>query len=112
MAHHQTLFALADPTRQRILEELRAGGKAVGEIASAVPVSRPAVSQHLKVLKGAGLVREERVGTRRIYNIEPKGLAELRRYLDRLWSDALAAFRAEASTSPAPVRRRRARGPK
>lgn len=107
MAHHQTLFALADPTRQRILEELRSGGKPVGEIAAAVPVTRPAVSQHLKVLKGAGLVREERIGTRRIYNIEPKGLVELRRYLDRLWSDALAGFHAEASKTSARTRKRR-----
>jgi DNA-binding transcriptional ArsR family regulator len=110
MAHDQTLFALADPTRQRILEELRAGGKPVGEIAAVLPVSRPAVSQHLKVLKGAGLVREERTGTRRIYNIEPRGLVELRRYLDRLWSDALASFQAAAVNTPARTRKRRRRG--
>ena len=97
MTPRDTLFALADATRQRILEELRAGGKAVGEIAAVVPVSRPAVSQHLKILKGAGLVREEQSGTRRIYAIETRGLVELRRYLDRLWSDALGAFEAEAS---------------
>ena len=96
MAHDRALVALADPTRQRILEELRRGGKAVGEIAATMPVSRPAVSQHLKVLKGAGLVREDRIGTRRIYNIEPKGLVELRRYLDRLWGDALASFERKA----------------
>jgi DNA-binding transcriptional ArsR family regulator len=87
-----TLAALGDPTRQRILEELRGGGRAVGEIAAVLPVSRPAVSQHLRVLKGAGLVREETAGTRRVYNIEPRGLVELRRYLDQLWSDAMAAF--------------------
>lgn len=97
MTHGSALLALADPTRQRILEELRRGGKAVGEIAAVVPVSRPAVSQHLKVLKGAGLVREERSGTRRIYNIEPRGLVELQRYLSALWGDALASFQAEAS---------------
>jgi len=96
MRHDRALVALADPTRQKILEELRRGGKAVGEIAAELPVSRPAVSQHLKVLKGAGLVREDRLGTRRIYNIEPKGLVELRRYLDRLWGDALASFERKA----------------
>lgn len=102
--------ALADPTRQRIVEELRAGGKPVGRIADALPVSRPAVSQHLKVLKQAGLVRETKAGTRRIYNVEPKGLVELRRYLDRLWSDALRAFEAEAAKGAGKTRKGRRAG--
>jgi DNA-binding transcriptional ArsR family regulator len=96
MRHQPALHALADGTRQQIVEELRRGPKAVSEIAARLPVSRPAVSQHLKVLKDAGLVRETREGTRRIYNVEPQGLVELRRYLDRLWDDALAGFAAEA----------------
>jgi DNA-binding transcriptional ArsR family regulator len=97
MAHPETLSALADDTRRAILEALRQRGRPVGEIAALLPVSRPAVSQHLKVLRGAGLVRLTRDGTRRIYNVEPKGLVELRRYLDRLWNDALAAFADEAA---------------
>jgi DNA-binding transcriptional ArsR family regulator len=110
MAYSGALSALADPTRQRIVEELRAGGKPVGEIAASLPVSRPAVSQHLKVLKDAGLVRETRAGTRHIYNVEPKGLVELRRYLDRLWSDALHAFEAEAAKGAAKTRKGRRAG--
>jgi DNA-binding transcriptional ArsR family regulator len=74
---------------------LRKGGLPVTQIARGLPVSRPAVSQHLKVLKEAGLVREERDGTRRIYEIDPKGLGQLRRWLDRFWDEALGAFRAE-----------------
>jgi DNA-binding transcriptional ArsR family regulator len=109
MTQAQTLFALADETRRGILEALRSGGKPVGEIAARLPVSRPAVSQHLKVLRGAGLVRETRAGTRRIYSVEPGGLVELRRYLDRLWSDALQAFADEAAKG-ARGRRKRGRG--
>jgi DNA-binding transcriptional ArsR family regulator len=74
---------------------LKPGGRAVGEIAKGLPVSRPAVSQHLKVLKEAGLVRETRDGTRRIYEIDPQGLGQLRRWLDQFWDTALDAFRAE-----------------
>jgi DNA-binding transcriptional ArsR family regulator len=107
--HRGALSALADPTRQRIVEALRGGGKPVGAIAASLPVSRPAVSQHLKVLKQAGLVREARQGTRRIYNVEPQGLVELRRYLERLWSDALQAFQAEGGGD---ARRTRKRGAK
>jgi DNA-binding transcriptional ArsR family regulator len=111
MAHAQALSALADATRLQIVEGLRGGGKPVGEIAAALPVSRPAVSQHLKVLKDAGLVKEARQGTRRIYTVEPAGLVELRRYLDALWSDALQAFQAEATKSkPRPRKGRRMRG--
>ena len=95
MAYDSALAALSDPTRRRVFEKLRHGGRPVGEIAKGLPVSRPAVSQHLKVLKEAGLVREERDGTRRIYEIDPKGLGQLRRWLDQFWDTALDAFRAE-----------------
>ena len=95
MAYDRALAALSDPTRRRVFERLKPGGRAVGEIAKGLPVSRPAVSQHLKVLKEAGLVRETRDGTRRIYEIDPKGLGQLRRWLDQFWDTALDAFRAE-----------------
>src|SRR5665213_1779631 len=95
MAYGHSLTALADPTRRQVFESLRAGGRAVGRIAADLPVSRPAVSQHLKILKEAGLVREERDGTRRIYEIDPKGLSQLRRWLDGFWNDALDAFKTE-----------------
>jgi DNA-binding transcriptional ArsR family regulator len=86
------LKALADPTRRTIFEQLRAGPRAVGELASGLPVSRPAVSQHLKVLKDAGLVAEEKRGTRSFYSIDPRGLEPLRAYLDDFWGEALSAF--------------------
>src|SRR5512134_3558838 len=86
------LAALSDPTRREILERLRSGPRAVGEIAAGMTISRPAVSQHLKVLKESGLVAETRQGTRHYFAIAPDGLGELRAYLDGLWSDALAAF--------------------
>ena len=86
------LSALADPTRQRILERLREGPRAVGEIAAGMTISRPAVSQHLKILKDSGLVSETRQGTRHYFAIAPDGIGALRSYLDDLWSDALAAF--------------------
>jgi DNA-binding transcriptional ArsR family regulator len=88
--------ALGDPTRRAIFERLRGGPRSVGELAAALPVSRPAVSQHLRVLREAGLVTERRNGTRRIYRIEPQGLAELRDYIESFWDDALAAFAAAA----------------
>jgi len=88
----EALAALSDPTRQEILEKLRAGPRAVGEIAAGMPISRPAVSQHLKVLKDSGLVAETRRGTRHYFAIAPDGIGDLRAYLDGLWSDALAAF--------------------
>lgn len=90
--YEDSLAALADPTRRRVLEALGDGPKPVVELARCVPVSRPAVSQHLKVLKDAGLVTDERRGNRRVYRVDPDGLADLRSYLDRLWDDALAAF--------------------
>lgn len=92
MAYQKGMRALADPTRQAVLEELRHGPRAVGDIAARLPVSRPAVSQHLRVLKEAGLVSDEQVGTRRLYRVNPDGLAEIRAYLDDFWSQALAAF--------------------
>jgi len=84
--------------RREILEGLRAGPRAVGEIAAGMPISRPAVSQHLKVLKESGLVAETRQGTRHYFAIAPEGLGELRAYLDSLWSDALAAFKRHVET--------------
>ncbi len=84
--------ALADPTRRAIVEALRAGPSPVGALAGPLPVSRPAVSQHLRVLTDAGLVEVTPKGTRRYYRLAPGGVDELRRYLDDLWDDALAAF--------------------
>ena len=90
------LAALADPTRRAIFEQLGDGPRSVGAIARGLPISRPAVSQHLKQLKEAGLVSDHADGTRRIYRIDPAGLGVLRQWLDRFWDDALAAFKAEA----------------
>ncbi|HUB85377.1 MAG TPA: metalloregulator ArsR/SmtB family transcription factor [Rhizomicrobium sp.] len=95
MTYDVALSALADPTRRQVFERLRRGGQPVGRIAQDLPVSRPAVSQHLKVLKEAGLVRETRDGTRRIYEIDPQGLGQLRRWLDQFWDLALDSFKAE-----------------
>ena len=92
MAYGNALSALADPTRRHVMESLRSGPRAVGDIARGMPVSRPAVSQHLKVLKEAGLVTDRAEGTRRVYYIDPKGLAALRAWLDQFWDQALAAF--------------------
>jgi len=88
MAYGVELEALADPTRRAIFELLRDGPHAVGELAERLPVSRPAVSQHLRVLKGAGLVSERKEGTRRLYRVEPQGLTELRDWIDRLESES------------------------
>jgi len=95
MAYGKALAALADPTRRRVFERLKAGPRPVGAIARGLPVSRPAVSQHLKALKEAGLVADRPEGTRRVYFIDPHGLGALRKWLDRFWDDALAAFQAE-----------------
>ena len=95
---YQVMTALADPMRQEILEKLRAGPRPVGEIAAGMPISRPAVSQHLKVLKDSGLVAETRQGTRHYFAIAPGGIGELRAYLDSLWSDALTAFARHAES--------------
>src|SRR5512133_1808966 len=96
MAYAQALQALGDPTRRSVLEELRDGPRAVGEIAAGLPVSRPAVSQHLRVLKEAGLVTERQNGTRRLYRVDPEGLAGAREYLEGFWEEALASFKAAA----------------
>jgi DNA-binding transcriptional ArsR family regulator len=95
MAYEKALAALADPTRRRVFERLKSGPKAVGAIARGMPVSRPAVSQHLKALKEAGLVADRPEGTRRVYFIDPHGLGSLRRWLDQFWDEALAAFQAQ-----------------
>jgi DNA-binding transcriptional ArsR family regulator len=91
-------MALADPTRRHVFERLRHGPKSVGEIARGLPVSRPAVSQHLKVLRVAGLVADRAEGTRRVYHIDSRGLAALRTWLDQFWDQALIAFAAEVNT--------------
>jgi DNA-binding transcriptional ArsR family regulator len=88
--------ALGDPTRRAIFERLAQGPTAVGEIARDLPVSRPAVSQHLKVLKDAGLVTDRPHGTRRLYQLDPQGVGALRAYFDQFWTHALAAFKATA----------------
>jgi DNA-binding transcriptional ArsR family regulator len=99
------LAALGDPTRRAIFERVAERPAAVGEIALAVPVSRPAVSQHLKILKEAGLVADRQAGTRRIYRIEPQGIGELRVYFEGFWSQALDAFRLAAQEPDRPTRR-------
>ena len=95
MSYAAVLAALADPTRRGILESLREAPRTVGELAAEQPVSRPAVSQHLKVLEGARLVRAEPRGNRRLYSVRRDGLVELRRYLESFWSDVLDAYGAE-----------------
>ncbi|HEY2056068.1 MAG TPA: metalloregulator ArsR/SmtB family transcription factor [Solirubrobacterales bacterium] len=92
----QTLIALGDPTRREVFELVAARPRAVGELAAELPVSRPAVSQHLRVLKEAGLVSDDAVGARRIYQLHPEGVAELRSYLDGFWKRSLRAFKAAA----------------
>lgn len=92
MAYEEVISALADPTRRHIFEALRGRSRSVGELAAEQPVSRPAVSQHLRVLEAARLVQAERQGNRRVYAVRREGLEELRRYLDEFWSDALWAF--------------------
>src|SRR5476649_1555470 len=96
--------ALGDPTRRAIFERLAQKPAAVGVLAEGLPVSRPAVSQHLKVLKEAGLVTETTEGTRHIYRLDPRGIAAMRDWLDELWSEALAAFQdfADRQTEPQP----------
>lgn len=94
------LDALGDPTRRAVLELLRGGAKPVGEIARQLPVTRPAVSQHLRVLKGAGLVRDRREGTRRLYSVDAMGLSALRTYLETYWDIALASFKDAAEDGP------------
>ena len=109
MAYESVLAALADPTRRAVFEKLRERPRAVGELADDLPVSRPAVSQHLKVLRAAGLVADRAEGAKRVYYIDPHGLGPLRAWLDQFWDQALDAFRAEAEESDKskPTTRRR-----
>jgi DNA-binding transcriptional ArsR family regulator len=93
----RALDCLGDPTRRTVLERLRAGPMSVGEIAATMTISRPAVSQHLALLKQAGLVRDQPVGTRRVYDIDPSGLGAVRAWLDSFWDRALASFQAEVT---------------
>jgi DNA-binding transcriptional ArsR family regulator len=107
MAYGNALHCLSDPTRRRVFERLRGGPKSVGALAAGLPVSRPAVSQHLKALKEAGLVKNRSEGTRRVYYIDPEGLGELRRWLDGFWDDALDAFKNEVEQPQSrPVRKK------
>ena len=92
------LGVLGDPTRRAVFERLRGGPLSVGEIAAGLPVSRPAVSQHLRVLREAGLVTERREGTRRLYSVDQAGLGELRTYVESFWEEALAGFKAAAES--------------
>ncbi len=96
MAYATAMDALGHATRREIMDRLRQGPRPVGEIAAGLPISRPAVSQHLRVLKEAGLVTERQEGTRRVYRIDPEGLKDLRAYLDSFWEQALAGFKAAA----------------
>ena len=93
MTYDTALVALSDPTRRAVFERLRAGPRSVGDIAAGLPVSRPAVSQHLKALKAADLVRDEARGTARLYRIHAPGLAALREWLDEFWDEALESFK-------------------
>ncbi len=93
------MTALGDPTRRAIFERLAGGPRSVGAIAAELPVSRPAVSQHLRVLKHAGLVRDRPVANRRVYSLDPRGLAELRAYFEQFWPTALGAFKTAVETA-------------
>jgi DNA-binding transcriptional ArsR family regulator len=99
MPYGKALQCLSDPTRRRVFERLRSGPQSVGVLAKGLPVSRPAVSQHLKALKDAGLVIDRSEGARRVYYIDPEGLGELRRWLDQFWDDALDSFKHEVELS-------------
>jgi DNA-binding transcriptional ArsR family regulator len=99
MTYAIVLECLSDPTRRRVFERLRSGPQSVGVLARGLPVSRPAVSQHLKALKAAGLVNDRSEGTRRVYHIDPDGLGELRRWIDQFWDDALESFKHEVEQS-------------
>ena len=95
--HSAALAALADPTRRTIFERLARSPSAVGELARELPVSRPAVSQHLKVLKSAGLVTDQAAGTRRVYAVDAAGITAIREYFEQFWQQSLASFRTAAS---------------
>ena len=97
MTYPKVLDCLGDPTRREVFERLRSGPLSVGEIARVRPVSRPAVSQHLAVLKDAGLVTDRPMGTRRVYSIDPSGLGPLRAWLDQFWDRSLVSFQEEVA---------------
>jgi DNA-binding transcriptional ArsR family regulator len=97
MTYPKVLDCLGDPTRREVFERLRSGPLSVGEIARDMPVSRPAVSQHLAVLKDAGLVTDRPMGTRRVYSIDPSGLGPLRAWLDQFWDRSLVSFQEEVA---------------
>jgi len=107
MTYSKALQCLSDPTRRQVFERLRVRPQSVGALASGLPVSRPAVSQHLKALQEAGLVAHRAEGTRRVYYIDPDGLGELRQWVDRFWNDALRAFRSEAEAASTPAARKK-----
>jgi DNA-binding transcriptional ArsR family regulator len=94
--YEEAMNALGDPTRRRIFDRLAQGPKPVGELARGLPVSRPAVSQHLRVMKDAGLVTERAEGTRRVYRVDPSGVIALRAYFEDFWDRALVSFQDEA----------------
>ena len=111
MTYEEKLDALADPMRRALIDRLRKQPRTVGELAAELPISRPAVSQHLAVLKAAGLVEDEARGTARLYRLRPQGVAELKRWLDGLWNDALDALKSEADVVPGPSADRAAAPP-
>ena len=98
LANGHPLDALGDPTRRQVFELLRGGPRSVGELAAALPVSRPAVSQHLRVLEGVGLVVHTKHGTRHLYQLDSSGVGVLRDWVDRFWDEALARFKAAAES--------------
>jgi DNA-binding transcriptional ArsR family regulator len=102
----RVLDALGDPTRRLVFKRLRSGARSVGEIAVGMDVSRPAVSQHLKVLKAAGLVVDRAEGTRRLYAVDTAGVEALRRWLDGFWAEALSAFKEAAEQEAAKEKKR------
>jgi DNA-binding transcriptional ArsR family regulator len=114
MTYGTVMVALADPTRRLLFERLRSRPHTVGELARIAKIQQPSVSQHLRVLRAARLVRDRREGTRRYYSASQEGLAELRRYVERMWDDVLTAYAAEDPNSskgrvPAPSKRKGAR---
>ncbi len=114
MTYGTVMVALADPTRRALFERLRSRPHTVGELARIAKIQQPSVSQHLRVLRGARLVRDRREGTRRYYSASQEGLAELRRYVERMWDDVLAAYAANdphppRKSPPTPLKRRGAR---
>lgn len=104
------LDALGDATRMAIFQKLAGGPVAVNELAQALPVSRPAVSQHLRVLKDAGLVTDSRAGTRRLYQLNPEGVARLRAHFDQMWTKAMSSFQAAAENQPSGEKHGKQRG--